>query len=159
MYSIIQKHPKRADVYWLLHVDVTDEPFTMEYKVEQLIDKKLVRIDFRLGFRVEQRVNVLFRKVVEELVKNGEIDITSKYTSLREHNIVGDFRFVVIEKILSNNNGLKFIERATMIYHSVLKTFSVPEEKGFGLDLSFVAVEKVPLIVDLPTDFELKRLV
>ena len=158
MYSIIQKHPKRADVYWLLHVDVTDEPFTMEYKVEQLIDKKLVRIDFRLGFRVEQRVNVLFRKVVEELVKNGEIDITSKYTSLREHNIVGDFRFVVIEKILSNNNGLKFIERATMIYHSVLKTFSVPEEKGFGLDLSFVAVEKVPLIVDLPTDFELKRL-
>jgi len=158
MYSIIQKHPKRADVYWLLHVDVTDEPFTMEYKVEQLIDKKLIRIDFRLGFRVEQRVNVMFRKVVEDMVKNGEIDITSKYASLKEHNIAGDFRFVVIEKVLSNANSLQFIERFTMAYYSILKTFSVPEERGFGLDLSFVAVEKVPLIVDIPTDFYLKRL-
>jgi len=159
MYSIIQKHPKRADMYWLLHVDVTDEPFTMEYKVEQLIDQKLIRVDFRLGFRVEQRINVLFRKVVEELVKNGEIDITSKYTSLKEHKIAGDFRFVVIEKVLSSANGLKFIERLTMIYYAILKIFSVPEEKGFGLDLSFVAVEKVPLIVDLPTDFHLKRVI
>jgi KUP system potassium uptake protein len=131
----------------------------MEYRVQQLIDKKLIRIDFKLGFRVEQRVNVLFRKVVEELVKNGEIDITSKYTSLKEHKIAGDFRFVVIEKVLSTSSSLHFIERATMIYYGILKTFSVPEEKGFGLDLSFVAVEKVPLIVDLPTDFYLKRLV
>jgi len=85
MYSIIQKLPKRADVYWLLHVDVTDEPYTMEYKVDPLIDKKLIRVDFKLGFRVEQRINVLFRKVVEDMVKNSEIDITSKYESLREH--------------------------------------------------------------------------
>ncbi|TDO22327.1 KUP/HAK/KT family potassium transporter [Pedobacter duraquae] len=158
MYSMIQKLPKRADVYWLLHVDVTDEPHTMEYKVVPLIDGKLIRVDFRLGFRVEQRINVLFRKVVEEMVKNQEIDITSRYASLNEHKIAGDFRFVVVEKVLSTSYSLQFIERCTMIYYRILKNFSVPEEKGFGLDLSFVTVEKVPLIVDLPTDFELKRI-
>ncbi|RYF44406.1 MAG: potassium transporter Kup, partial [Chitinophagaceae bacterium] len=114
IYSIIQKHPKRADVYWFLHVDVTDAPYTMEYEVDYLIPDKLIRIDFRLGFRVEQRVNVLFRKVVEEMVAAGEIDITSKYKSLEAQKIPGDFRFVVIEKILSNSNSLRFIERITM---------------------------------------------
>ncbi|PYF72854.1 KUP/HAK/KT family potassium transporter [Pedobacter nutrimenti] len=158
MYSIIQKLPKRADVYWLLHVDVTDEPYTMEYKVDPLIAGKLIRVDFKLGFRVEQRINVLFRKVVEDMVKNSEIDITSKYDSLREHKIAGDFRFVVVEKVMSTSYSLKFIERCTMVYYQILKAFSVPEEKGFGLDLSFVTVEKVPLVVDIPTDFELKRI-
>jgi KUP system potassium uptake protein len=158
MYSMIQKLPKRADVYWLLHVDVTDEPHTMEYKVVPLIEGKLIRVDFRLGFRVEQRINVLFRKVVEEMVKNNEIDITSRYESLREYKIAGDFRFVVVEKVMSTAYSLNLIDRSTMIYYKILKAFSVPEEKGFGLDLSFVTVEKVPLIVDIPTDFALKRI-
>jgi KUP system potassium uptake protein len=157
MYSLIQKLPKRADVYWLLHVDVTDEPHTMEYKVVPLIEGKFIRVDFKLGFRVEQRINVLFRKVVEDMVANNEIDITSRYDSLLEHKIAGDFRFVVVEKVLSTSYSLDFIERITMIYYRILKAFSVPEEKGFGLDLSFVTVEKVPLIVDLPTDILLKR--
>ncbi|MGV3703914.1 MAG: KUP/HAK/KT family potassium transporter [Arcticibacter sp.] len=147
MYSILQKQPKRADVYWLVHVDVTDEPYTLEYKVDFLIPEKLIRIDFRLGFRVEQRINVLFRLVVEELVRNGEIDITSKYPSLNKHHIVGDFRFVVLEKVLSRSNRLSLLERLTMAYYFILKRFGLSEEKGFGLDLSFVTVEQVPLIV------------
>jgi KUP system potassium uptake protein len=158
IYSIIQKHPKRADVYWLLHVDVTDEPYTLEYEVDQMIPGKLIRIDFRLGFRVEQRVNALFRKVVEELVKSGEIDITSKYESLKAQKIPGDFRFVVLEKIISNSNSLKFIERVTMSYHRILKLLSISEKRGFGLDSSFVTVEKVPLIVDIPDPIVMKRI-
>lgn len=158
IYSIIQKHPKRADVYWLLHVDVTDEPYTMEYEVDTMIPDKLIRIDFRLGFRVEQRVNVLFRKVVEELVKSGEIDITSRYESLKALNIPGDFRFVVIEKIISNSNSLKFIERITMAYHRILKMLSISERRGFGLDSSFVTIEQVPLIVDIPEPIKMKRI-
>lgn len=158
IYSIVQKLPKRADVYWLIHVDVTDEPYTMEYKVDSLIPGKLIRVDFKLGFRVEPRVNVLFRKVVEDMVKNKEVDITSRYASLNEHGIAGDFRFVVLEKVMSTSYSLKLVERMTMIYHQILKAFSVAEEKGFGLDLSFVTVEKVPLVVDIPTDFELKRI-
>jgi KUP system potassium uptake protein len=157
IYSIIQKHPKRADVYWFLHVDVTDEPYTMEYEVDHLIPEKLIRIDFRLGFRVEQRVNVLFRKVVEEMVAAGEIDITSKYKSLQAQKIPGDFRFVVIEKILSNSNSLRFIERLTMSCHKILKMMSMSERTGFGLDSSFVTTEQVPLIVDIPEPIRLKR--
>lgn len=158
MYSILQKQPKRADVYWLVHVDVVDEPYTCDYKVEFLIPDKLVRIDFKLGFRVEQRINVLFRKVVEELVQNKEIDITSKYPSLNKHHIVGDFKFVVLEKVLSKSNKLPFIERFIMDYYFILRKFSLSEEKGFGLDSSFVTVERVPLIVSTVDDSQLKRI-
>lgn len=158
IYSILQKQPKRADVYWLVHVDVMDEPFTKEYKVEFLIPNKLIRIDFKLGFRVEQSINVLFRMVVEELVRKGEVDITSRYTSLHKHNIVGDFRFIVLEKVLSRSNKLTFMERVIMDYYFILKKFSLSEETGFGLDSSFVTLERVPLIVSVPDNSDLKRL-
>jgi KUP system potassium uptake protein len=158
IYSIIQKEPKRADVYWLVHVDVMDEPFTMDYKVEFLIPGKLIRIDFKLGFRVEQRVNLLYRKVIEELVKNGEVDITSQYTSLNKHKIAGDFRFVLLEKHLSKFSRLSFYERSIMDYYFVLKRLSLSEERSFGLDSSYVDIEKVPLIFVTPDDIELNRL-
>ena len=158
IYSIIQKEPKRADVYWLVHVDVVDEPFTRDYKVEFLIPGKLIRIDFKLGFRVEQRVNLLYRKVIEELVKNGEVDITSQYTSLNKHKIAGDFRFVLLEKHLSKFSKLSFYERSIMDYYFILKRLSLSEERSFGLDSSYVDVEKVPLIFVTPDDIELNRL-
>lgn len=158
IYSIIQKEPKRADIYWLVHVDVVDEPYTTDYKVEFLIPGKLIRIDFKLGFRVEQRVNLLYRKVIEELVKNGEVDITSQYTSLKRHKIVGDFRFVLLEKHLSKFSKLSFYERSIMNYYFILKKLSLSEERSFGLDSSYVDVEKVPLIFVNPDDIELNRL-
>ncbi|WP_129717779.1 KUP/HAK/KT family potassium transporter [Pedobacter sp. SYP-B3415] len=158
IYSIIQKEPKRADIYWLVHVDVMDEPYTTDYKVEFLIPGKLIRIDFRLGFRIEQRVNLLYRKVVEELVKNGEVDITSQYTSLNRHKIAGDFRFVILEKHLSRFNKLGFYERSIMDYYFILKRMSLSEERSFGLDSSYVDVEKVPLIFVTPDDIHLNRL-
>ena len=158
IYSIIQKEPKRADVYWLVHVDVVDEPFTRDYKVEFLIPGKLIRIDFKLGFRVEQRVNLLYRKVIEELVKNGEVDITSQYTSLNKHKIAGDFRFVLLEKHLSKFSKLSFYERSIMDYYFILKRLSLSEERSFGLDSSYVDVEKVPLIFVTPDDIEMNRL-
>lgn len=158
IYSIIQKEPKRADVYWLVHVDVMDEPYTMDYKVEFLIPGKLIRIDFKLGFRIEQRVNLLYRKVVEELVKNGEVDITSQYKSLNRHKIAGDFRFVLLEKHLSKFTNLSFYEQTIMDYYFILKRLSMSEESSFGLDSSYVDVEKVPLIFVTPDDIELNRL-
>jgi len=158
IYSIIQKEPKRADVYWLVHVDVMDEPYTMDYKVEFLIPGKLIRIDFKLGFRIEQRVNLLYRKVVEELVKNGEVDITSQYTSLNKHKIAGDFRFVLLEKTLSRFTNLSFYEETIMDYYMILKKLSLSEVTSFGLDSSYVDVEKVPLIFVSPDDIEMHRL-
>ncbi|MBY0244661.1 MAG: KUP/HAK/KT family potassium transporter, partial [Sphingobacteriaceae bacterium] len=158
IYSIIQKEPKRADVYWLVHVDVVDEPYRKDYKVEFLIPGKLIRIDFKLGFRVEQRINLLYRKVIEELVKNGEVDITSQYPSLNKHKIAGDFRFVLLEKHLSKFTNLSLYDRIVMNYYFMLKKLSLSEERSFGLDSSYVAVEKVPLIFVTPDDIELNRL-
>ncbi|WP_134090588.1 KUP/HAK/KT family potassium transporter [Olivibacter sp. XZL3] len=157
VYSILQKKPKRADVYWLVHVDVTDEPYTNEYKVDHLIKGKLIRIDFRLGFRVEQRISLLFRKVVEELVKNQEVEITSRYRTLRKYNMVGDFRFVVLEKVVSRSNNLGFMERIIMEGYNLLRNFSLSEERGFGLDSSFVTIERVPLVISGTKEINIKR--
>jgi KUP system potassium uptake protein len=157
IYSILQKQPKRADVYWLVHVDVVDEPYKKEYEVDVLVPNKLIRIDFKLGFRVEQQINLLFRKVVEDMVKKGEVDITSTYKSLNRHKIVGDFRFVVIEKVLSRSHNLSFYESFIMAFYTYLKKISLSEERGFGLDLSFVTVEKVPLMLTTPEAVEIHR--
>ncbi|HEY9535187.1 MAG TPA: KUP/HAK/KT family potassium transporter [Mucilaginibacter sp.] len=157
IYSILQKQPKRADVYWLVHVDVVDEPYKKEYEVDFLVPNKLIRIDFKLGFRIEQQINLLFRRVVEDLVKNGEVDITSSYKSLNKHKIVGDFRFVVIEKVLSRSHNLTFYEKAIMAFYGYLKKISLSEERGFGLDLSFVTIEKVPLMLATPESVEITR--
>ncbi len=157
VYSILQKQPKRADVYWFVHVDVTDEPYSMEYKATTIAPNHIYRVDFKLGFREEQRINLLFRKVVEELVKNGEVDIKSRYPSLQKHNMIGDFRFVVLEKKLAIDNKLPLYEKMLMYYYFLIKKTSLSEERGFGLDLSFVTLEQVPLFVSPIDNIKLKR--
>jgi KUP system potassium uptake protein len=158
IYSIFQKQPKRADIYWFIHVDVTDEPYTLGYKVHELINDKIIRIDFKLGFRIEQRINVLFREVVEELASQQEVDINSRYRSLNKRHMVGDFRFVVIEKYISNENVFSFYHRILLGNYSLLKLFGMTEGKAFGLDTSLVTVEKVPLILNPAGKIGLKRM-
>ncbi len=157
IYSILNKKPKRADIYWFIHVDTLDDPYTMEYRVDHIIPNDIIRIEFRLGFRIEPRINLMFRKVVEDLVANKEVNITSRYESLEKSNIVGDFQFIVLEKYLSQDNELPIVERMTMKFHFWLKDVSLSEERGFGLDASNVTVEKFPLIVAPVTNLKLKR--
>ena len=158
IYSIFQKRPKRADIYWFVHVDTTDEPYTMEYKVVELAPDDAFRITFRLGFRVEQRINLYFRKVVEDLVRNKEVDITSRYESLSKQHVTGDFRFVVLEKFLSVENDFPTIEKLVMQAYFYIKQFIASEDKYFGLDTSSVKVEKVPLVITPVRDVALKRI-
>jgi KUP system potassium uptake protein len=158
MYSIFNKQPKRADIYWFVHIDVIDEPYTMEYKVDVILPDDLVRVDFRLGFRVEQKINLYFRKVVEDMVRNKEVDFTSRYTSLNKRNVIGDFKFVVLEKHLSNDNELSPMEQIIMDGHFFLKEISLSEPSAFGLDTSSVIEEKVPLVISPKENFELKRI-
>ncbi len=157
IYSILNKKPKRADIYWFVHVDTMDDPYTCEYKVEHIIPNDIIRVDFRLGFRMEPRLNLMFRKVVEDLVANKEVNIISRYESLASSNTVGDFQFIVMEKYLSQDNELPFMERVVMKLHFWLKEHSLSEEKGFGLDVSNVTIEKFPLIVAPVTNLKLKR--
>jgi KUP system potassium uptake protein len=157
IYSIFQKQPKRADIYWFLHVDTVDEPYTMQYKVRHIVPNDVIRIDFKLGFRVEQRINLFFRKVIENLVKNKEVDITSRYDSLNKANVIGDFRFVVLEKFLSLENDLPFLEKLIMEAYFFIKEYTPSEDKWFGLDTSSVKVEKVPLIINPVREVDLQR--
>ena len=157
IYSILNRKPKRADIYWFVHVNTVDTPYTAEYTVEHVIPNDIIRVEFRLGFRVQPRINLLFKKVVEDLVKNHEVSITSRYESKEKSKMMGDFQFVVLEKYLSQDNDLPIIERLIMKLHFWLKDISLSEERGFGLDPSSVTVEKFPLIVSPVTNLRLKR--
>jgi KUP system potassium uptake protein len=157
IYSILNKKPKRSDIYWFVHVDTLDDPYTCEYKVDHIIPNDIIRVEFRLGFRVEPKINLMFRKVVAELVANKEVNITSRYESLERNNVVGDFQFIVLEKYLSQDNELPFFERVVMKLYFWFKEMSLSEERGFGLDTANVTVEKFPLIVAPVTSPLLKR--
>ena len=158
IYSILNKKPKRADIYWLVHVDTMDDPYTCEYKVEHIIPNDIIRIDFKLGFRRQPRIHLLFQQVVEELVKNREINISSKYETADKSKPTGDYQFIVMEKYLSHDNELPFLERVVMTLYFWLKEISLSEEKGFGLDQSNVVVEKFPLIVGEVQRLPLRRI-
>lgn len=158
IHSILQRRPKRADIYWFVHIDVMDEPYQMDYEVTHIAEDDIIRVDFKLGFRVTPRINFLFRKVVENLVQNKEVDIRSRYESLQKNNISGDFKFVVIEKYLSYDNDLPIWEKIILKIYLFLKHISLPESKAFGLDLSSVKIEKFPLVFKEPKGINLRRL-
>ncbi len=158
IYSILQKRPKKADVYWFVHVDVMNDPYRMDYKVTHIADSDIIRIDFRLGFRIDPKINLMFRKVVEDLVKNGEVDITSRYESLNKNNVIGDFKFVVLEKFLSYENDLPTFEKIVMNLYFFMKKFSLSEAKAFGLDSSSLKIEKFPMVIKRVKELGLKRI-
>ena len=158
IYSIFQKRPKRADIYWFIHVETTDEPYTMEYKVTSVAPNDVFRINFRLGFRVQQRINLYFRKVIEDLVRNKEVDITSRYESLNKQHVTGDFRFVVLEKFLSIDNDFPTQEKLVMQAYFYIRQFIASEDQYFGLDTSSVKVEKVPMVIAPVREVALKRI-
>ena len=158
VYSILNRKPKRADIYWFVHVDTLDDPYTCEYQVEHIIPNDIIRVEFRLGFRVEQKIQAMMRKVVEELMANKEVNITSRYESLERNNIAGDWLFIVMEKFLSNDNELPLTEKMIMKAYFWMKKLSVSEARGFGLDSSYVQVEKFPLLVSSSRSIPLKRI-
>ncbi|WP_297333517.1 KUP/HAK/KT family potassium transporter [Flavobacterium sp.] len=158
LYSILQKRPKRADIYWFVHVNVVDEPYRMEYRVREIMHEDVIRVDFFLGFRVAPRINLLFKQVVRNMVERGEVDITSRYESLNRNNVIGDFKFVIIEKFLSYDNDLPWYERIVLDIYYVLKKVSLSEGRAFGLDSSSVKVEKFPIVIHPLEDISLSRM-
>lgn len=159
IHSILQKQPKRADIYWFIHVDTVDEPYKAEYEVTHFYEEDVIRIDFILGFRVEPKISQMFRQVVEDMVENKEIDITSRYQSLSKNKMVGDFRFVVIQKYLSNDNLFPWFEKIILNAYFLIKKISLSEPKAYGLDSSSVLVEKFPLLLSKSNPIRLKRVV
>jgi len=158
MYSILQKRPKRADLYWFVHVNILSEPYKKEYKVTEIVKDDIYRVDFYLGFREPTKINLMFKQVIKDMVQRGEVDITSRYESLNKNNIIGDFKFVLSEKFLSNDSDLTFFEKVVMNNYFMMKKLSLSEEKGFGLDSSSVKVEQFPMVLHPPEIIDMKRL-
>ena len=158
LYSILQKRPKRADLYWFIHVNILNEPYKTEYKVTEIIKDDLIRIDFNLGFREPTKINIMFKEVLKNMVKNGEVDVTSRYESLNKNNILGDFKFVLSEKFLSNDSDMKWDEKLIMNTYFLIKKLSLSEEKAFGLDSSSVKIEKFPMVLHPPERICMKRI-
>ncbi len=158
MYSIFNKQPKRAQTYWLLHVDTVDEPDTFCYEVNQIIPGTLIRIDFRLGFKVEPRVNLFFKEVLKDLVASGEIKLTSSYESMRKHHFTPDFLFVNLDRIMTRDYSLSPWESMIMGLHSFTRLFSINDVKALGLDSSSVIEEKVPISVERPLTRKIQRI-
>jgi len=158
MYSILQKRPKRADLYWFIHVNILSEPYKKEYRVTEIVEDDIYRIDFYLGFREPTKINLMFKQVIKEMVDRGEVDITSRYESLNKNNIIGDFKFVLSEKFLSNDSDLTFFEKVIMNTYFLMKKLSLSEEKGFGLDSSSVKIEQFPLVIHAPEKIEMRRI-
>ncbi|PZX94123.1 potassium transporter Kup [Flavobacterium aquariorum] len=157
MFSILQKRPKRADIYWFVHVNILSEPYKTEYKVREILKDDLYRIDFNLGFREPTKINLMFREVIKDMVKNGEVDVTSRYESLNKNNIIGDFKFVLSEKFLSNDSDLLWHEKLIMNSYFFIKKLSLSEESAFGLDSSSVKIEKFPMVLHAPENIGLTR--
>ncbi|MEO9885062.1 MAG: KUP/HAK/KT family potassium transporter [Balneola sp.] len=156
-YSIFEKRPKRADVYWFVHVTDVDDPHTKTYNVHELIPGKAFRVEFKLGFRIEPRINLYFRKVIQEMDANEEVEIESRYSSLQKFDIAGDFRFVIIDKILTYDYELPSTDKLILGVYKFLGRLSLSTEKIYELDTSITDVEKVPLILAGVREYDLER--
>lgn len=157
LYSILQTQPKRADVYWFVHIETTDEPHTMEYDVNTISQDDVYKVNFRLGFRVQQRMNVFMKKVVEDLVENEELTISSRYHTVSSKYPTGDFRFVLIEEFLSNENELPWFDQLVLSIYLSVKSWVSSPRNWFGLDSDSVDMEKAPLLLQPVKEMPLKR--
>ncbi len=158
LYSILQTQPKRADVYWFVHIEVTDEPYTMEYRVNTLATDDVYKVTFRLGFRVEQRMNLFLRKVVEDMIEAGEVNVEARYHISRYEYPTGDMKFVIIQEFLSHENDLPFYEQFVMNIYLTVKSFTASPQNWFGLDSNSVEIEKVPLVLRPVDDIQIRRI-
>ena len=148
LYSIINKQPKRADHYWLINLEFVDTPDTLEYRCETLIPDTLYSVTMHIGFRIEPRVSLYLRQVVEDLVASRKVDITSTYTSLRKNNISGDFRFIIIHRVYYPESSDNRQQNLLMSIYALISKIGIDEPKALGLDTSMVVVERVPLIIN-----------
>jgi KUP system potassium uptake protein len=148
LYSICNKKPKRADTYWFLHVHITDEPHTMEYSVDKIVPGVIMRVEFRLGFKVQPRINLFFKHVLQELVANHEISLESGYPSLRMHHIPADFHYVIIRRIQNYDFDFPAFQQFIMDVYRWLTKMSTTDIRAYGLDTSNVTEEKVSFVIE-----------
>ncbi len=157
IYSIFKKKPKRADVYWFIHVDTVDSPYTSKYSVDTIIPKKCFFIRIKLGFKADHRVNLLFNKVLHDMAENAEIDLVSHYESLNRHSMPADFKFIILHSLASVDSEISSFDDIVIQGYRFIKKHSLSTEEIYGLELANVEVERVPIMVGPPAKVHIKR--
>jgi KUP system potassium uptake protein len=157
IYSIFKKRPKRADVYWFVHVDTVDSPYTSKYSVDTIVPKKCFFIRIKLGFKADHRVNLLFNKILHEMAENAEIDLVSHYDSLRKHSMPADFKFIILHSLASVDSEISAFDDLIIEGYRFIKRHSLSTEEMYGLELANVEVETVPIMVGPPAKVRIKR--
>lgn len=155
--SIFYKKPKRADVYWFLHINRTEEPYTLSYNVSELVEDKVIKVNINVGFRIQPRTELYFKKIVQELIGNKELNLHTRPDGSTIYNSEPDFKFVVIEKFLSVENEFSLREGLLLNTYFFLKRLGQSDEAAFGLDKSDVAIEQIPLVYQPVSKMELRR--
>jgi KUP system potassium uptake protein len=158
IYSIFHKQPKRADTYWLLHVNRVNEPNRFNYQVTQIIPGILIRIDFHIGFKVEPKINLYFKEVLEDLEESGEIKLNSSYDSLKKHDFEGDFKFILIDRIMSRDFTLSNWENFILFLNSLIRRISINDIRTLNLDSTNTIIEQVPITIDQPVPYRIRRI-
>jgi KUP system potassium uptake protein len=157
IYSIFQKQPKRAETYWLLHVDRVDEPYRFDYEFNQIIPGILMRLDFHIGFKVQPKINLYFKEALEDLVHSGEITLGSSYESLKKHGFPGDFKFVLIERIMIRDYKLSKWENFILTLNNITRKISISDIRALQLDSTNTVTEQVPILIDQLYNRRIKR--
>jgi KUP system potassium uptake protein len=158
IYSIFQKQPKRADTYWFIHVDRIDEPDRIDYQVNQIIPGVLIRVDFHIGFKVEPKINLYFKEVLEDMLASGEIKLESTFDSLKKHSMPADFKYILIDRIMPNDYKLSGMENITLALHSLSRLLCISDVKALQLDSANTIEEQVPITIDQPVETRISRL-
>ncbi len=158
IYSIFRKRPKRADIYWFVHVDISNEPFGVNYSVESIVPGRIFFVRLNFGFKVEHKVNLMFSQIVEDMVKNGEVDELSHYPSLRKHGMHADFKFILLNSRVAIDDALTPMEQFIVKGYRFIKTISLSTAEDFGLELTNVETETVPIKIAASTKINLQRL-
>jgi KUP system potassium uptake protein len=157
IYSIFHKQPKRADTYWFLHIDRVNEPNRFNYEVTHIVPGILIRIDFYIGFKITPKINLYFKEILQDLVKSGEIELHSSYTSMRKHDIEGDFKFILIDRIMSRDFSLSTWENFILTLHNIVRKIAILDIRALNLDPTNTIIEQVPIIIDKPVAKRIER--
>ena len=155
--SIFSKKPKRADVYWFVHLNRTNEPYTLSYDITELLEDKIIKVNINVGFRIQPKTELYFKKIVVELVANKELNLHIRPDGSTKYNDEPDFKFIIIEKFLSVENEFTVRDGLLLNAYFKLKQLGISDEKAFGLDKSDVVIEGIPLLYQPINNIELTR--
>ncbi|MCW3128306.1 MAG: potassium transporter Kup [Bacteroidetes bacterium] len=157
IYSIFRKRPKRADIYWFVHVEITNDPYGITYGVDTIIPRRCFFVKLSFGFKVEHKVNLMFKKIVEEMVQSGEVDELSHYPSLRKYNMPADFKFIILNTRVAIDDALTPFEQFVVKCYRIIKSISLSTPEDFGLELTNVEEEMVPIRIKGSKQIKLER--